>query len=71
MSMHNNPNFNTPEIRSALIHHGHDPDKPSILADAFRCGWLAAQPDWERGRCLGCTCEHGGLDCSSLKRGER
>jgi len=71
MSMHNNPNFNTPEIQSALICHGMPANEPNILADAFRSGWLAAQPGWEPGRCMGCTCEHGGLDCTVFKRDKR
>jgi len=66
--MHNNPNVNTPAIRSELIHHGHDPDKPSLLADAFRPGWLTAQPDWERALYgMHLRARWSGLDCSETR----
>lgn len=64
MSLHNKPEFNTPEIIAALRAHGMETDKPNMLSDAFRSGFLAAQPGWEPQRCAECDCEFGGGDCN-------
>jgi len=45
MSLHNNEEFNTVEIKAALKKHGFATDMPSQLADAFRVGWIAAKKD--------------------------
>lgn len=67
MSLHNRPEYNTPEIVAALRAFGIDPEKPSQLADAFRLGWTAAQPGWRPSRCAECTCEFGGAQCDWIK----
>ena len=44
MSHHNPKSFpehNTLEMHAALVLHGLDHDKPSMMADAFRFGWMA------------------------------
>lgn len=67
MSLHNRPEFNGPEIIAALKAHGLDTDSPSQLSDAFRLGWMAAQPGWKPQRCAECDCEFGGADCNWIK----
>jgi hypothetical protein len=67
MSLHNKPEFNSPEIRDLLLAHGFDPDKPSLTADAFRMGFTAAQPDYKVSRCENCTCDVGGAQCHAIK----
>lgn len=67
MSLHNSPDHNTPEIHAAMRAHGIDPEVPSQVADAFRIGWISAQPGWEAQRCAECDCEHGGADCSWIR----
>ena len=37
------PHCNTDEIRAELALHGMAVDKPSMMSDAFRFGWLAAR----------------------------
>lgn len=66
---HKKPEQNSAAIRAALIAHGLDPDKPSQLADAFRLGWMAAQPGWEAHRCAECDCVFGAADCNWLASG--
>jgi len=68
VSLHNDPQYNTPEIIARMKAHGMDVDKPSMLSDAFRLGYMAAQPGWKPGRCEGCTCEFGGADCAEIKK---
>jgi hypothetical protein len=67
MSLHNNPEFNTPEIISGLKAHGMPVDTPSMLSDAFRLGHLSAAPDWKADRCDECDCEFGGADCTWIQ----
>lgn len=67
MSLHNKPEYNTPEIVAALRAHGLDPDQPNVAADAFRLGWAARDPDWVTPRCAECDCEFGGADCNWIK----
>jgi len=45
MSLHKDPKYQAPTLVAALQAHGMEHDKPSQLADAFRCGWVAAQDD--------------------------
>ncbi len=45
MSFHRTPKYQIPALIEALKAHGLEHDKPSQLADAFRIGWMAAQPD--------------------------
>ena len=47
MSYHLKPEYNTPEILTALALHGLSTDKPSQLSDAFRLGWLAHEANKE------------------------
>lgn len=42
MSLHNVPEYNTEPIRVALEAHRLPVDTASLLADAFRVGWVAA-----------------------------
>lgn len=44
MSFHKKPKYQIPELIQALKDHGLEHDTPSQLADAFRTGYLAAQP---------------------------
>jgi hypothetical protein len=67
MSMHNKPEYNTPEIIAALIAHGMSAQEPSMLSDAFRSGYLAAHTDWKSQRCAECDCKFGGADCNWIK----
>lgn len=67
MSLHNKPEFNTPEIIARLKAHGMEVDTPSMMSDAFRLGFLSASPDWQPSRCEDCTCDYGGADCSVFK----
>lgn len=68
MSLHHNPDYNTPEMIAAMRAHGIDPETPSQLADAFRLGFKAAAPGWKPQRCEGCTCAFGGAACDDIKR---
>jgi hypothetical protein len=67
MTLHNNPEFNTPEMLAAMKAHGMTVDAPSQVADAFRLGWMAAQPGWQASRCAECECENGGAECNWIK----
>lgn len=67
MSLHNKPEYNSPELVAALKAHGMATTSPSVVSDAFRLGWIASQPDWKAPRCEDCTCEYGGADCNDLK----
>lgn len=67
MTLHNKEKFNPPGVISALKAHGLKTHLPCQLADAFRLGWLAAQPDWKPQRCENCNCEHGQADCNEIK----
>jgi hypothetical protein len=71
MTLHNKPDFNTPEIVARLKAHGMEVDTPSMLSDAFRLGYLSASSDWQPQRCEGCSCEFGGADCDVIKRPEK
>lgn len=42
MSLHNNPKYSTVALDAALQQHGLPDTRPSQLANAFRCGWVAA-----------------------------
>jgi len=42
MSLHNKPEYNTPDIIAALKTHGMKADSPSQLSDAFRLGYAYA-----------------------------
>lgn len=67
MTLHNKPEYNSPEIRRRLVAHGMNPDEPDMLADAFRLGFLSNTPDWEPQRCAECDCEFGQASCNWIK----
>lgn len=67
MSLHNKPEYNTPEIVARLKAHGMEVDTPSMMSDAFRLGFLNAAENWRPARCENCSCAFGGADCSDVK----
>ena len=67
VSLHKDPDSNTPAIVAALKAHGLSTESPSQLSDAFRLGALSAAADWKPQRCAECDCEYGGADCNWIK----
>lgn len=67
MSLHNKPEYNTPELVAAMKAHGMETDHPSVLSDAFRLGWTVNSPDWKPARCAECDCEFGGAACNWIR----
>lgn len=45
MSLHNNPEYNTPEMIESMKSHGFKSESPSQLSDAFRLGWISSGRD--------------------------